>query len=508
VTARTRSGAAVEQSGRALPTWIWALGTALVVVVLVAGAVVSHRAVAGARLAAAYAPPPAVPPAAVTAVLRPESGAAFVAPTGVPGQLALLAEPLEPSCAPTGVCDPPPALDTLLIVDATTGTTVARTPLVGAARQAVALAVDSRRGRAYVISASEVDVFATTNAASAGIFALPAGVTCGPGTGAAVTADGTLLLTARRGDRPALLGIDGASGAVRYADVVAGADQLDGPVYDPDANLAIVLGRQARDATLAVYGAADGAARGAVDVPAGARLGPLDTARRTLYLFEADGATGAIHLADHIGGTGGASVAPVPALYGALALGWNATLGHIYVADDHGLRILDAASGKTLAALPLAVTSVPTAPLPIEETTGALYVPTEHGAVAIVRDAPDPAARALTPDTAALLARAAIARLLPRGGQNPPFITPETFTVGPGDRTLSYWAHDVEFGSDGPYPGTAQLQVAAAASAAGAYDLRFTATWDLRFVHTRVWVYRVERDGAVRLVSDQGDGLP
>ncbi len=75
-------------------------------------------------------------------------------------------------------------------------------------------------------------------------------------------------------------------------------------------------------------------------------------------------------------------------------------------------------------------------------------------------------------------------------------------------RTLSYWAYDVELGSNGPYSGTARLDVVAAPTGEGTYDVRFTATWDLRFVHTRSWVYRVARDGSVRLVSDQGDGLP
>jgi hypothetical protein len=512
VTVAPQTGAKTQRPSH---TWAWALGTILAVFLVVAGAYAGHRYVARTSLAAAHVPPPANPPVAVLAVLRPEAGAAYAVSTGVPRRLLLLAGPRESECTPAGSCEPAPALDTLLIVDADSGGVIAQTPLSGTARLPIAVATDPGRGLADVVSASAVDVFSASTGVRIGGSLLPAGVIVGSSTGAVVTSDGALLLTARRADTPVLLGLDPGTGALRFSAAVAGATSLDGPLYDRASGLAVVLAREADGSTLMLaYASADGTPLGALGVPLGTRLGPLDTASRALYLFEADGTTARLPISaltdilSHPGLHPNAPFAPAPSLYGAQALGWNTALGHTYVADHTGLRILDTASGRTLAALPLPVVAAPNVPLMNEDATGAIYLPTDHGAVAVVHDGTDSLAHTLTADTAAILARAAVAQLAPRGLQTPPFVTPATFTIGPGSRTLSYWARDPELGSNGPYPGHAVLDVKPAASGGGGYDVTFTVTWNERFERKRMWVYRVAADGGVRLTSDQGDGLP
>lgn len=492
--------------------WLWPLGTVLVVCLIWGSAYLGHHIVASRMLASARIPAPVAPPAAIANVLRPESGAAFVAPMGTTGELVLLAGSQEAACPPSGTCGGGPALDTLLVVNGSTGATEAQAPLAGAARLPVALAVDATRGVADVVSAGAVDVFALANGAHLASFALPAGMTAGTATGAAITSSGMLLLTLRVAGQPALVGLDAVRGTPRFSIAPGPAStRLDGPDFDPATHLITLIEAGTSGARLLALDATSGALRAVASVPTGARLGPLDSTGGMLYLFLPDGSTDAVRMADLV------SAPPPPtlamptltadgALAGARALGWNPTLGHTYVADAAGLRIVDAGSGRTLAALPLPVAWPPDAALPIA-TAGLLFAPSEHGAVAVVRDTAN-LAIGLTPASAALLARAAVATLPPQSGADPPFIAPATFTIGPGTRTLDFYALDPDFGTTGPYPGTARLSVTPAAGTPGAYDVLFTITWNLRFVHTASWVYAVDPTGAVRLVSQGGDALP
>lgn len=530
------------RSWRRSGTWLWVLGILFVVAGVMAGAFAGHRYVAGGRLAAARVGRPAIPPASITTMLRlpmPEASAAFVLPAGQEDRLAVLAGPREPLCPPAEACLPPPTLDSFLLLDASTGKIVAQTPLDSAGRQPVTVAIDPRRQAAYVVLADAIEVFSTTNGERLGGFALPPGIAVGPGAGASATPNGTLLLSAQRAGRPILLGLNGATGGVRFIVAPDGAIRLDGPVFDAATGFAIILIDQGNGATLAAFGATDGAPHGYAGIPTGARLGPLDDARRALMLFGADGTTWQLPLAALAGSSlpaGASTFAPVEAvaaLRGAAALGWNAALGHIYRADASDLTILDGATGRPLAALPLPVAWAPDVPLPVDVVSGQIFVPTDHGAIAVVHDAPDPVAHTLTPDTAAALARAAVAHLLPPDQQDPSFVTPDTFTIGAGARDVALWAYSASLqprepnqGTDcratghqpalavdphwqGPYCGAAQVTVLPApAGASGVYDVIFTVTWDKLFVHRRTWTYRVASDGAVQLVSDAGDALP
>jgi hypothetical protein len=495
--------------------WLWAVGTLLTVALILAGTYAGHRYVAAKRLAAAQAPAPATPPAAVLTTLHPEAGAAFVAPAGPPGRLVALAGSQVVSCPPVGSCDPAPLLDALLLMDSASGATLARTPLTGDAQRPVALAVDARQAVVDVVSAHTVAVFSAVTGAAQGVFSLPTPATTGAYSGAAVSTGGVLLLTANQAGQFVALGLDDQSGALRFTRTLAAATSLDGPVYDAGADRAFVLRDAGGSAILAAYSAADGSPHGTWTVPSGSRLGPLDTARQALYLLEPNGATASLALASLRAAPLSADAAPVPAqptsvpwLRGAVALGWNATLGHFYVADTGGFRILDAASGATLAALPLTLQAPPHLALPVDETTGTVALPAEHGAVVVVRDARGQPAGPTTPGSELLLARIAFTRLVSQGSQTPPFISDSTFLPGPGTLDVPFWTYDSVAGWQSASPGRAVMTVAPASACCG-YDVAFTVTWtqhSFRHVHTAV--FRVAPNGAVQLLRDGGDALP
>jgi hypothetical protein len=404
-----------------------------------------------------------------------------------------------------------PALDTLSVVDEATHETVAQAPLSSADQQAVALAADASAGVADVVTANGVGVYALATGARVGGFALPAGVAAGPSSGATTNNAGMLLLTAREGGQPVLLGLDERGGAPRFSALVPAATRLDGPVFDAAGNRALVLAQRADGAALIAYSMQDDTPAGTWAVPAGTRLGPLDEAGGTLYLFGPDGTTSSLSLAGLVAMANATSapLVPVPALQGAQALGWNATLGHLYVAGSQGMRIVDAATNKTLALLPLAAGWAPDAPLPVDAAAGLVYLPADHGTLVVIRDASDPTAGGLTADAAAILARAAVVRVVPQGQQDPLFITADTFAPGPDTRAAPFWAYDPTLGWQNASPGTATIQVVPAPAPRGAYNVTFTTTWTLHgFVHTHTTMCQVAPSGAVRLVSDQGDGLP
>lgn len=544
----TTQTAPLQRPGR---SWLWALGALVVVALVWGGTYAAHRVVAARTLAAAHTSTPRYPPATLLSVLRPEDGARFIVPLGDSGKFVLLAGPREQSCPPSGACSAASPLDTLLVMDASTGATLTQVPLSGPSVQPVALAVDASRGLADVISASAVDVYATSSGAHLGTYPLPTGAVADASTRALVTADGTLLVSARVAGVPALVALDAKTGAPGNAVIWksgsfsvadgagtptgatnAGASTLSatsasGPVYDAAsgflAQAAIYHVDNADQTVLYILNASNGFASGvplaAWALPPGTRPGPVDAASHMLFLFEPGGITAAATEAALEGQPSPASsttapaapLTPQPALAGARALGWDHTNNRIYLADAAGLRILDAA-GKTLEALPLPVAQASEQPLAVDEQHGSVYVPTDHGALASVQDASTsggPAkAHGLNATTATLLARAAVAVLPPQNGQNPPFLTPATFTVGPGSRSLNFYAYDADFGTNGPYPGTATLAVTPVAGQSSVYNVSFAITWNLRFPHMRSWIYQVAADGSVRLVSQAGDGLP
>ncbi|HEX9058228.1 MAG TPA: hypothetical protein VF818_11920 [Ktedonobacterales bacterium] len=498
-------------------TWLWALGTILVVAAVMASAYVGHRYVAARQIAARQVPGPATPPAPVLTMLRPEGGAAFVAPADAPDHLVLVAGPHEQTCSPVGGCDAAPTVDQLLVVDLATGATRVEAPVSGPAQLAAAVAVDQARGLIALIAPQSVSEYALSTGTLVRTFPLPAGFAFGSFGGVAVGPSGTLLLTTRHGGQSSLLALDEQTGASRFhADAPTGAT-LFGPIYDPNNGLAYALAQSQARATFLAITSSGGVVRGAMDVPPGTRLGPLDSAARRLYLFGADGTTWLLSIdalawtppPDTTARPAPAPLTAVPALRDAQALGWNTALGHLYAADAHATRIVDAASGKTLASVPLPALASPDAPLLVDEHAGTLIVSTQHGAVAVLRDATDQAARVLTADTAVVLARDAVVRVVPQGAQEPPFFAARTFTPGPGSRDAALWLRDPDLGWQNASPSTASVAVTPASGERGSFDVTFTVVWMQHgFSHTHTAVCRVAPSGAVRLVSDVGDALP
>jgi hypothetical protein len=498
----------------------WALGALVVVALVIGDAYAGHRYMAHAQLAASRVPAPATPPTEVLRVLRPEDGASFVAAAGS-GRLVLLASPHEATCELTGTCAPASLVDGLYVMDAATGDTLAHVALSGSAQQPVALVVDQQAGLVGVVSATRVDVFAAATGAQVASFALPSDAVAGSFTGATTTSDGTLLLTVRQGGMAKLLALDERSGTTRYAVTLGDGTSVDGPAYDPSMGLVLALASQPGGERLEALYAASGALRDVWSVPDGTRLGPIHDASGLLLLFGPDGTTSSLVV------PGGPAVPPagsatpggaipqapagaVPALRGAQAVGWNSTLGHVYVADGQGIQILDAATGRVLASLPVSVVWPPDQPLPVDEAAGLVYVPSDHGTVLVVRDGRGSAAQALTPDTAAVLARDAVVRLVPQAPQDPPFLSVATFLPGAGVRNdVPFRVYDSTIGWQDAGPGTVRIDVAPVAGSAGAFDATVTITWwQHRFLHIHIWVGQVGASGAVRTLSDQGDALP
>jgi hypothetical protein len=490
---------------------MWGLGVCLCVALVLAGAYVGRHIATSRAQAELRVGPPTAATVAVVRELRPEAGAAFAVPIGTSTRMILVASSQERSCPTVGPCGPVPPLDQIEVVDVASGATLATQPLTGPAQQAVAVAVDQQIGLIALVAPGAVTTLAADTLSPVGSFSLPTGVAANQSTGAAITENGTLWLTATQNGQATLLGLDERSGQVRATVALANTAAADGPVYDAGDGTLLVLVRQEGAATLAMFSTATGALERQVPVSAGARLGPLTPRADAVYLFGADGTTFRLRLPTD---GSAASPAPVPALFGARSLGWGADGQQTYVADTNGVRILSAQSGATLAALSVAVASPPQQALAPIDANGErlLAVLGEHGTVIVMRESPLTAG-GMTPDTAALVARAVLLKLVPQDAgdptpQDPLFLTAETFTPGPGARSeVPFMVRDPDVGWQSAAPGTADIAVAQAAG--GAYDITFTVTWTQHhFTHRHVAVLRVAPDGAVRVVSDTGDALP
>ncbi|HEV8190705.1 MAG TPA: hypothetical protein VGP82_04365, partial [Ktedonobacterales bacterium] len=392
------------------PTWPWALGSLLLVllvlVTMLAGRVLVSRAQQGQE----RVPAPTVPLFAVAAVAHPVDGAQLLALDQDAGRLAVLTSREEtPPCPPVGTCPAPARPDSFALLDGTTGATLSSTPLTGAAAAAAdasQLVVDASQHLVYAISPHAVVAFSTETAARIGGYALSDASQGDRLSGAALMPEGAgaalLLLT---GNKLHLL--DAASGEILAQQALpSGLDALDGPVLDGDGTRSFVLAAANGQSSLLVFDTAHLRLFGEYTLPSGARLGSLDATHNGLYILGADGTTWRIALAALRPGSSVPPLAPVPALYGAQAFGANGTLGHSYVAGTEGMGSLDAASGRMLAELPLHPLWSATQPLPVDVQRGLLYVLAAHGSVVILHDGTPPPA--LSAASATILARAAL----------------------------------------------------------------------------------------------------
>lgn len=495
------------------PTWPWALGSLLLVGFVLVAMLAGRAVVSRAQQAKARVPAPAVPPLAVAAVAHPAGGVQLLALDDAAGRLAVLTSRVEsPPCPPVGACPAPARPDAFALLDGATGATITSTPLRGAAApatDATELLVDAAGHRAYAVSPQAVVIFSTLTGAATGGYALP-DATGGSLRGAALTNDEStlILLTANE-----LHMVDASSGRVlERQSLPSGMTALDGPVLDTTGGRCFVLAAANGRSSLLDF-TTDGLRLSArYAVPSGARLGTLDAARNALYVLGGAGTTWRAPLDALRPGVANVPLTADSALHGAEAFGANDVLGHSYVVTPAGVRSLDTATGKALAALPLHPFWPATQPLLVDAQRGLLCVLAAHGSVVILHDGPPPAA--ISAATAAILARGAMATFFTDTNQDPPFASAETFPVAAGSperpetRSEQYWIHFADRGWDGPHPGTASVSVASAPGQPGAYLVTFSLSWQQVSQRQHTWVCLVAADGAVQLQSDQGDEVP
>ncbi|HEX8032801.1 MAG TPA: hypothetical protein VF510_03090 [Ktedonobacterales bacterium] len=511
-----RAGRSNGASPIRLRYWPWALGSIGVVLVILVGAFIGRHLIQTAQQPPIVAAP-AIPPLPVVAVTSPHIGYQLTALDTASGHLVALASDAAPDCPPppVGACPSAQPLTNFSVLDGATGAAIATTPLTGtaiAAAQSVALLPDSATHRAYAVAPHAVVVFSTATGAPIATYPLPTDISWQRESGAALDPARHTLLLAGPGQ---ILTLDLTTGLVLARNPLPASAIVEGPALDAaDGRLYLLLRDTPTAApTLAAYDAATLAPQSQLSLPAGTRLGPLDSASHALYLYGADATVQRLTLSVPLPANAASALQNQPTLRGSLALGWNDATHHLYTAGATAITARDASTAAPIAALPLRVAWNPTVPLLADATRGLLYLPDTRGVLAIVRD-PTGAPAALTPGAAALLARASLSRFLPDTNQDPPFLTPTTFPLGdsttPATRGARYWILFTDLGSvwRGPYLGTAQTAVAPDSAHTGGYLVTFTITWDQLFTRTHVWVCAVAPDGSVQLRSNTGDVVP
>jgi hypothetical protein len=489
---------------------LWAVAVVAVVLTIIGSAAIAHALVERARQAQAVVAAPILPALPVVAVAHPEAGALLTAYDPSTGNLAKLASQREPFCPPISACQPVRP-DAFALLNGATGQPIARTPLTGdatAATDTLLLLDDPKRQRAYALSRGALTSFSTANGALVGHVAL---AHVAPWTGGALDAVTGHMYLVGGGQ---VVTFDVATGnalAEAKLPIASGMPAPDGPVFDAARRL-LYLAIRPRLASgapqLLALNAATLRQVSALALPVGARLGPLDVETGALDVFGGDGRGWQVH--------GGQSttltLARAPMLDGALAVGANPALRHLYIAGFTQALSLDMRNGRALASLPLVARWPTYVPLPVDEVRGLLYLHSDHGAIVIVRDGAGNTR--ITAPSAAILARAALAKLLPDTNQDPPFVAPDTFPLGAGTpaypetRALDFWIHFADRGWQGPYPGTASVAVTSNGAQPGGYIVTFTITWRQLFERTHTWVCAVAPDGAVALRSETGDAVP
>ena len=484
-------------------TWPWAIGS-IVAVVLVLGATLAGHAVVSSR----HAPPltvaaPSLPPLAVAAATPPAISAQLVALDASAGHLVALTTTGQPACPPDAACPPAPPLQSFTIFDGQTGAVLAATPLSGGATGSVLLLADPSRHLAYAVAPQSVDIYSTVTGQHTGGYAL---------TNPPWTRESGGVLDAARDDLilaggTSVAALDVATGrTLAVWQAPAGTTRMDGPVLDDVRGVVYLLALPAGGQPMLVaLDAATLAPMGQTPLPSGSRLGPLDAATQTLYVFGKSGApcryavstTGVLSLTP----TGTSGIA-----CDAGAVSWNPALGHIYAAGPTDVVIGDASTQQPVATLPLRVAWPSSVPLLVDTTRGLLYLPDERGTILIVQDGAVPGT--LSSGSAALLARAALGRFLPDTNQDPPFVAPESFPAAVGTIKLNFWQHYPDIGWRGPYPGTTETAVSAASGKPGSYLVTFSMSWYQVFQRHHTWVCLVAPDGSVLLQSESGDPVP
>lgn len=506
-------------------TRLWAVAVVALVLAIFVTTLAAQSLVGRARIAqAGHTQPvvaaPTLPALPVISVAHPEAGALLVAYDPSTSYLVTLASQSEPFCPPVGPCQTVRA-DAFVLLDGASGQIAARTPLIGAAAtatDATLLFDDPVRRQAYAISPGAVTIFSSASGAFVGHYALAPGVSWS--SGALDPASGRLFLVG--GGRA--LALDATSGTVIASaalSVTSGTTEPDGPVYDPARGLLYLEMRPtlATDAPrLVALDAGTLRQSGSMTLPPGARLGPMDPTTGSLDIFGGDSRGWQLHAS--LATT--PSLSRAPALDGALAVGENPGLRHLYVAGFTRTLLRNMRDGRAMAGLPLAARWPTFQPLPVDQARRLLYLPADHGSIVIVWDGAASLEGAgvngagVNAATAVILARAALAKLLPDTNQDPPFVAVDTFPVGAGTllhpetRNLVYWIHFADVGWQGNYPGTASVAVAPDPDNAHSigYLVTFTIIWRQGFERRHIWDCAVAPNGTVTLRPQASDTVP
>jgi hypothetical protein len=378
-------------------------------------------------------------------------------------------------------------------------------PATDAAMSARWLLADAAARRVYAVGADGAATFSLDDATELAHWPLPATST-ETVIGATLDASGRLDLASAQ----TLLTLDPISGAeLSRQPLPSGSDiTLSGPVYDAHtATLALVVSRAGSPPMLLRFRAPSLQPLGLMTLPAGMALGPAEP-QGGLLLFDARERTWRLNpLSD---GTPGAQprLAEQPALRGARALGWNASNGRIVAALPGTLLVLSSAEATPLAELPLMVAWEADQPLPVDDRHGLVSLPAGADGVLILRETPAPSHAPLDTTTAALLARAALAHLLPLPSQQPPFMRASDLPITPGTRSWSFWTHSDDLGWLGPFAGTLSTSITPVSGHPGAYAVTYMIAWEQLFRRTHTWSLSVAPDGAVWLTAERGDALP
>jgi hypothetical protein len=357
-----------------------------------------------------------------------------------------------------------------------------------------------------------VVIFSTQNGARVGGYELPRDFGAGSTGGAALdTAHGALAVA----DTERVILVDAHNGAVKATRTLPPATFVDGPVLDSAHNRLYLQLRSTADgaSTLASFDAQTLQPIGQYALPAGIRLGPTDTASHTLFFFGADGATWQIALEAISNAGASQSTQPAPLthdtkLTNALALGENTALGHRYMVTANSERITVAASGATLASLPLSAPWRSTTPIPVDTTRNRLYLPADHGVIIVAQDG-EAGKSAMTSSTAIILARdvlserAVLRDLYAKDPLKIPVLSPSDFPLYSGHFDQGFWFLQKTGASwIGPYPGAATTESKPAARAEDGYTVRFSLVWmdPDNGTYTYDWIWQVRPSGALELI--------
>ncbi|HLZ25220.1 MAG TPA: hypothetical protein VKQ30_24130 [Ktedonobacterales bacterium] len=497
---RAARGSVRSDRGR---TWPWAVGSIVVVVLVLGATLLGHTIVSGRHRSPVTVSPPPLPPLDVVGATPAGTSAQLVALDANAGHLVALTAPGEPVCPPNAACPPAPPLQSLTVLDGQTGAILAATPLTPSGTRSVLLLADPSRHLAYAVAPQSVDIYSTVTGKRTGGYVLPSVPWTRESGGILDPVHGELILVGGT----SIEAFDAATGhPLAVWQLPADTTRTEGPVLDVAHGLLYLLTQSATSQPLLLaLDTATLARTGQMALPGGARLGPLDAATQTLYIFGKSG-TPCQFSVSVAGGLALTPTASAGSVCDAGAVGWNPALGHVYLAAPAGILIRDAATHQSVAALPVRVAWPATAPLLVDPSRGLLYLPDQRGMILIVRDGAVPVA--LSAGSALLLARAALARFLPDTNQDPPFVAPESFPAADGATSLSFWIHFADIGWRGPYAGTTATAVSAAPGRPGNYQVTFTLSWYQVFQRHHVWVCLVAPDGGVLLQSESGDTVP